>query len=133
MVGCLLRAHAGIDEANKVRERMVAEKQMHLRAVALVAIHAVQALGVTLLELAIGVAVKVSAGGTAEHPFIGGHPMQTHIGGNLEHFFRNAAFRRPGTAWAHAKDLLLQLDAASQLLASVLSMLEALRQLDARA
>ncbi len=105
---------------------MIAKDEIHLRAVVLVAINVVEHLRRAGRQAVASAALKKSIQRATEHAFVGGHPLHTKVVADLQHGFRNTSLRRPHTSRTHAKDLLMQVERAKQLLACVFGMLEAL-------
>ena len=54
-----LRGHAGIDEADEIRERVVAEDHVHLRVILFVAVNVVELFGPAVGESTVAVSMKI--------------------------------------------------------------------------
>src|SRR6185312_16659243 len=80
------------------------------------------------LQLPASIAMKNCSQGTAEHAFIGGHPLHAQIMRNGQRLIGYAAFRRPHAFWPSAKNLLMQGEAALNLLTRIFRMAESLRR-----
>ena len=82
---------------------------------------------------ACSVACEKQSHAPAQHAFIGGHPLDTDIGRDRQHFLGNTSFGRPDSLGADAKRLLVQIQAAHELVAGIFGMTKpALRQSQSR-
>ena len=133
VVGRILRGHAGVDEADQVGNRVVAEDHMHGRGTVLVAVDGVEAFGEMSREPALAITCQEQASRAAQDSFVGCYPTHPEAGGNGNRLVRYAALGRPHALWADPEHLLVQIKPALDLLARILGMAKTvLRQGQAR-
>jgi len=121
-----LTRHAGVGEADLVRDHQVAEDDGH-RTLVVVAhiVGAVEQVG--LLDRLLAVAGEtVQPQRAGQHLLAGGHPHQPCVGHHLDDVLRHRPFGRPHAARVLAKNLAVALDPALDLGDGVLGIGEAL-------
>jgi hypothetical protein len=74
---------------------VVAEDHIHPRVALLIAMDVVQLLGAITVQAATAIACEVVVDGATEHAFVGGHPLDSLLVGQREHFFGDAPLGRP--------------------------------------
>src|SRR5258706_998671 len=125
----LLRVHARADEADEVRDGVVAKHHVHRGLAVLITVNVMKLLRKMTGKAAIAVALEEHTGAATEHTFVGGHPLDTETVCDGQRLFRDAAFRRPHALRPHSEDLLVKIESAHELLARVLGVAKAvLRQ-----
>src|SRR5215472_2291809 len=124
----LTRRHAGINKADQVGKRVVAKDHVHGRCAMLPAINTVELSGASSIERYTVAAMKRNANRPAKDTFIRRHPVQAQLVRDFKRLVRHAALRWPHASRAHAENLLMQLQAALNLLTRILRMVEALRR-----
>ena len=122
MIGRVLRCHSGIYKADQIRDGMVAENQVHLRLIVLVAMDGIELFRQLPVQPSATITSKIQSQTPPQHAFIRGHPLDTQILGNAKNFFGDAAFRRPHTLGPDTKDLLVKIEAALELFPRILRM-----------
>ena len=105
---------------------MITKQQVHSPAGSFVAIDAIQPPRRFHLQPPVTIAVKVRVGAAAQYAFISGHPLHSQLVPDVQDFFRQAPFRGPHPARAHAEDAGMQFEGPLQLFARIFRMAESL-------
>ncbi len=128
VIGGVLRGHAGVYEADQVRQPMVAEDHVHPGVVLLVAINVVQPLGAVDPQMVAVVAREVVVERAPQDAFVGRHPLDAFAAGQLQGLLRHAALRRPQPLRPHAEQRLVRIQRSPDLRGRVVGMLEVPRR-----
>src|SRR5262249_27042650 len=122
VLGRLSRRHSGINKADQIREAVIAEDQVHRVIVLLVAIDVVELFRAPCGQTSLVVALEVSVDGAAEDAFVGGHPLNTQLAGELDGLIGEASLRGPDALWTNGKHALMQMEGALKLFPRILRM-----------
>src|ERR1700733_9743134 len=106
---------------------MVAEEHAHFRSILLPAENAIELLGCVGVQSPAVISLKNYSLGSAQNAFVGGQPLHAQLMGDGEHFIGNTTLRRPHAPWTRAEHLLMQRQAAHDLLTRIFRVAEAMR------
>src|SRR6516225_5945734 len=102
-----MRVHAGIDEANEVRQFVVTEEYLDFAPIGNEAVGTVEL--VCPRNIAFTEAVEANLHRSAEHALICRCPLKPLLGGHAQHFVRHAPFARPEATRPPAENPLVVL------------------------